>query len=443
MDRRKFLAGAGASIGLASSAGAWAAAASEDVSVNVGRDVVGALPHIWEECIGSDRAAITLRESWRDDIALARRELGIKRVRFHGIFNDELGVEARSLVNASGSINFRNVAEVYDGLISRGLEPAVELGFMPGMLASADRTFGFYKGNISPPKSSEDWGALIAEFARFLAGRYGIANVVRWPFEVWNEPNLQGVFWTGTQADYFQLYKAAAVALKGVDPRIRVGGPATSSTQWVPEFLSFCATENAPVDFVSSHIYAGDKQERLFGPDTRYSINDVIPQAVKLARSRVRASQFPKLPLFMNEWSSDSPAMIAHVLAGVLGETEMMSHWVLSGTYEELGPLDYWLTSGMSSWPILMHGVPLPSYNTYRLMHALGHERLHAEGPALASRRPDGSLAVLVWNLAEVSQPAGLPNARAVRKVVGTEKRVTILLPACAPGQKVSVRFVD
>jgi len=30
--------------------------------------VTGPLPHVWEECAGSDRAAITLRESWRKDL---------------------------------------------------------------------------------------------------------------------------------------------------------------------------------------------------------------------------------------------------------------------------------------------------------------------------------------------------------------------------------------
>ena len=443
MDRREFLAGTGIACASASLP-AFATAQPATVPVTVrSHDVVGPLPHIWEECVGSDRAAITMRESWRQDISAARAELGIKRVRFHGILNDELAVETRTFVNPSGAVNFKNVAEVYDGLVSRGLEPAVELSFMPGMLDSADRTFGFYKGNITPPKSLDDWGNFIRQFGTFLVERYGLENVVKWPFEVWNEPNLQGIFWTGTQADYFQLYKAAAVALKAIDPRIRVGGPATSSTQWVPEFLSFCATENAPVDFVSTHIYAGDNQTRLFGPDTKYSINEVIPQAIRRARAKVRASAFPKLPLYMNEWSSDSPAMIAHVLSNVLGETEMMSHWVLSGTYEEIGPVDYLLASGHMSWPMMMRGIPLPSYNTYRLMHALGTQRLQADGPALASRKPDGGLAVLVWNLAEVPQAAGLPNAKAPRMVMGEQRRIAVHLPDLAPGQRVRVRVVD
>ena len=50
-------------------------------------------------------------------------------------------------------------------------------------------------------------------------------------FEVWNEPNLSG-FWRGSQAAYFQLYDASAKALKRVDGKLRVGGPATSRASW-------------------------------------------------------------------------------------------------------------------------------------------------------------------------------------------------------------------
>ena len=46
-------------------------------------------------------------------------------------------------------------------------------------------------------------------------------NEVReWFFEVWNEPNLKE-FWTGTQADYFKLYRYTVEAIKG--------GPGASS----------------------------------------------------------------------------------------------------------------------------------------------------------------------------------------------------------------------
>jgi xylan 1,4-beta-xylosidase len=409
------------------------------------REVTGTLAHIWEECVGSDRAAITLRESWRRDLDRGHAEAGIKRVRFHGIFNDELGVFAASILNRGkmDAPNFQNVDQVYDGLLARGVSPFVELSFMPKQLASLDRKFGFYGGNISPPTSNDAWAGFIKTFVAHLVDRYGLAAVKTWPFEVWNEANLP-FFWTGKQQQYFELYKATSVAIKSVDSSLQVGGPSSARAEWLPELAAYCVENNAPLDFFSTHVYAGDAQDVLFGATDRYPQTDVIPETMRRARAKIDATKFTGLPLWLSEWSSDSPAMIAHVIAGCLPYCQAMSHWVLSGTYEELGVADYVLKEGYSGFSIMATGgIPKPAFNTYKLLHALGAERLKSEGPALASRRSDRSTAALVWNLADVAQPSGIPDARLTRSVQGEAKRFDVQFAGARPGQRVQVRFVD
>jgi xylan 1,4-beta-xylosidase len=445
VDRRAFLKQGGLATAAAGTLAVWPAfaeAAIVPVTID-SRAVSGALPHIWSECAGSDRAAITLRESWRHDLDRWRTEAGLKRVRFHGIFNDELGVDAPSILSRGDRPpNFQNVDRVYDGLVEHGVSPFVELGFMPQRLASGTRTFGFYAGNVTPPTSADAWAGFIKAFVTHLIDRYGIAAIRAWPFEIWNEPNL-APFWTGTQQQYFELYKATAVAIKSIDPALQVGGPATSSIQWLPEFLGYCAQNNAPVDFVSTHVYAGDNQAKLFGPTDRYPQADVIPQGVRNARKQIDATMFAKRPLWLSEWSCDSPAMIAHIIKECLPHAHAMSHWTLSGTYEELGVPDFILKEGDMGWSTMVQGIAKPSFNTYKLLHALGTSRLESQGPALASRRTNGSVAALVWNLADVKQAAGLPGASNVRNVVGEAKRYDIAFPGARPGQPVHVRFVD
>src|ERR1700748_1679496 len=107
-----------------------------------------------------------------------------------------------------GEPNFQNVDNVYDGLMDLGFQPWVEISFMPGKLASGKSTFPGYTGNITPPKSLDDWGAFIRLFAQHLIGRYGAQEVRKWNFEVWNEPNIMGIFFGGTQAQYFDFYRA-------------------------------------------------------------------------------------------------------------------------------------------------------------------------------------------------------------------------------------------
>ncbi len=122
----------------------------------------------------------------------------------------------------------------------------------------------WYKENISPPKNYGKWDELIRQFTKHLVDRYGISEVSQWYFEVWNEPNLD--FWAGDprQATYFELYDHTARAIKSVDPRLRVGGPATAQAAWADVFIRHCVDNNVPVDFVSSHVYGNDKAEDVF-----------------------------------------------------------------------------------------------------------------------------------------------------------------------------------
>jgi xylan 1,4-beta-xylosidase len=443
-NRREFTA-ASASALAATALATRAQAQSGLPIVNVHVDLhgdAGPLEHKWSRCAGSDRAEITMREGWRSDARRFRKEAGLESVRFHGILDDEMGVWPQGFVPLPQP-NFQNVDNVYDGLMSLGLDPWVEISFMPSKLASGKSLFPGYTGNITPPKSLTDWGAFIRLFAQHLIGRYGAPEVRKWNFEVWNEPNL-GFFFAGTQAQYFDFYRATALALKAVDPALKVGGPSTSAVQWIPEFLDYCSTSNTPIDFVSTHVYAGDDQTKIFGEAAKFSQTDVIPAAVEQVRGQIDASSFKGIPFWLSEWSSDSPAMIASVVTRCLPYCNGLSHWELSGVFEEVFIPSNILVDGSNGWGMFApRNIPMPAFNTYKLMNRLGHTRLSAEGPALASKRDDGKAAILVWNLAEVAQAKGLPGAVIARKVVGERKRIAVALKGAHPGQRVQVSYVD
>lgn len=421
--------------------------AQGDETVNVTIDVTsraGPLRHIWSECAGSDRAAITLRESWRRDLDRWRTETGLKRVRFHGIFNDELGVFAPSILTMgkADTPNFQNVDQVYDGLVERGVAPFVELSFMPAKLASGKATFGFYNGNITPPKDMAAWADFIRQFVVHLIDRYGLATVRTWPLEVWNEANLP-FFWSADQQAYFDLYKATAVAIKGIDAQLQVGGPSSAQGAWLTDFAGYCAANNAPVDFFTTHCYAGDNQTKLFGSDLKLRPSQVIGEVMKRCRQQIQSSRFAGKPLWLTEWSADSPAMIAHVITECLPHCDGMSQWTMSSTYEELGVANYVLKEGDMGYGTMVQQIAKVPFNTYKLMHQLGTTRLEASGPALASRRDNGSVAALVWNLAEVVQPSGIPGQARVRNVAGSPRTLAVQFRGARPGQAARVRFVD
>jgi xylan 1,4-beta-xylosidase len=56
-------------------------------------------------------------------------------------------------------------------------------------------------------------------------------------------------------------------------------------------------------------------------------------------------------------------------------------------------------------------GIARPSLHAFSFLHKLGETRLEtSDGPVLATKRADGSLAVLVWNLIPAKEAAAVAN---------------------------------
>ena len=206
-------------------------------------------PHFWEKSFGSGRAILALRDAYRTDLRLVKHATDFQYVRFHGIFDDEVGVYDED-EKGNPVFNFTYVDQIYDGLLAAGVRPIVELSFMPKKLAASPVLHPFwYKPSPSAPRDWKRWEQLVSAFTRHLVERYGINEVARWYFEVWNEPNID--FWAGEpkQETYWQLYDASARAIKAASTRLRVGGPSTAQAQWVPEFIRHAVEAHVPVDF--------------------------------------------------------------------------------------------------------------------------------------------------------------------------------------------------
>ncbi len=262
-------------------------------------------PHFWEKMFGSGRAILSLRESYRRDLRETQRVTGFEYIRFHAIFQDEIGLYAEDK-DGKPQYNFSYVDQIYDGLLENKVRPFIELSFMPKQLtsdANAVHAF-FYKQNVAPPKDWDKWEQLIEAFTRHLVDRYGLEEVAQWYFEVWNEPNLD--FWVGAPKDatYFELYDHAARAVKRVNPRLRVGGPATAQAAWADRFLTHCKEKNIPVDFVSTHVYGNDKAEDVFRTHEEIPRTQMVCRAVKHVHDQIAASAYPDIPLIWSEYNA-------------------------------------------------------------------------------------------------------------------------------------------
>jgi xylan 1,4-beta-xylosidase len=407
---RLALAGSLLILAMASRTFPQSSAAPSVISIDAG-GAAHALPHFWERMFGSERAIVTLRESWREDLRAVKKITGFEYVRFHAVFHDEMGVYSE---DAAGKpvFNFEYVDQVYDGLLANGTRPYVELSFMPRALSSNAATSQafFYKPNVEPPKDYAKWDEMMAAFARHLVERYGIEEVSQWYFEVWNEPNID--FWNGVpkQATYFELYDHTARAIKGVNSRLRVGGPSTAQAAWVDKFIAHCVEMNVPVDFVSTHVYGNDRAQDVFGTEEKIPRTEMVWRAARKVFDQVKASARPDLPIFWSEYNAsyfNEPAVtdaafmgpwLANTIRQCDGLATIMSYWDLSDVFEEQGVQKKPFYGGFGL--IAEGGVPKAAFNDFKILHLLGDSRIPVDSDSvLATRRADGALVIAVWNL--------------------------------------------
>jgi xylan 1,4-beta-xylosidase len=399
-------------------------------------------PHFWEKMFGSGHAVLVLRSSYQRDMEEVKQITGFHYVRFHGILNRGVGVFH---LNAQGQpvYNFTYVDQIYDDLLAQGVRPFVELSFMPPELAAppaVHQTF-WYHPVVSPPKSWKLWDGLIEHFARHLIARYGIAEVSKWYFEVWNEPNLD--FWAGKpkQATYFDLYDHTARALKQVSPLLRVGGPATAQSAWVSAFLDHVSKDHVPVDFVSTHIYGQDPAKGVFGVDEKIPITKMVCMAASKVQKEVADSPLPNLPIFYTEYNAtfrndpqitDSLFMgpwLADTIRQCDGLTAAMSYWTFSDVFEEDGVVKKPFYGGFGL--IAADNLPKPAFNAFALLHRLGRRRIPVDSnTVLATRRADGTVVAAAWNLV-------LPGT------TGDPKQVDLKLDGIGPGWEAYVYRLD
>lgn len=387
------------------------------------------LNRFFSESIGSCHAYLTLREDFRDQVRQVQQAMNFKRIRCHGIFHDLVGVyhsETSGLANTSADLeqstaeqatpqyNFQNVDKIYDFFLEQGLQPYVELSFMPEMLASEQQRIFRYQANISPPADHQQWNDMIAAFVTHCIERYGRKEVLSWYFEVWNEPDLKDVFWSGTQADYFSLYEQTAKTIKAIDKELKVGGPSTSKSLWIEEFLSFCAQTNTPVDFISTHHYCADASLETGKDafDIAWRGLPAMRQDAVATRDKIKDSEFPDAELHFTEWNvspchEDTYGKDSEFNAVFLLETlhdmedcvEMYSYWCISDIFEESGPGLYPFSGKYGLLNI--HGIRKPVFHAFHFLHQLYDDILSINGDSQWVSRSNNQFRILSWNYRE------------------------------------------
>lgn len=226
-------------------------------------------------------------------------------------------------LDASGKpvYNWTIVDRILGTYVQAGGTPYVEIGFMPKALSShpepyqphwkpGDKFNDYYIGWAYPPKDYDKWEELIYRWVQHSVAKYGKAEVEKWSWEVWNEPNIG--YWRGTPQEYDKLYDYTAAAVKRALPTARIGGPASTgpanprAAAFLRQFLEHCSSgknyvtgqKGAPLDFISFHAKG---RPTVVSGHVRMGISKEM-QDVAAGFKIVRSfPQFQNLPVVISE----------------------------------------------------------------------------------------------------------------------------------------------
>lgn len=368
--------------------------------------------------------------------------------------------------------DWKRIDEIFDELTRPGIEPFVEVSFMPHDLSaqpdpytptltqhglpSADILSG---GAYYPPKDYAKWQTFLETWVAHCVTRYGREAVAGWLWELWNEP--ESPYFKGTVEDYNRLYDHFTAAVKKVVPTARVGAPHTTDPSWkrgdlfMEAFLEHCrgglnavtGEIGAPLDFIAYHAKGTtrlDEQNRV-EMNLRNQLKSIDTYSTLIAGF----PEFAHLPVYLGESDPEGCAGCPSVLDPQRDyrRTSQFAAYTAASFMrkQDLVASHGGNLQGAVSWAFTFHDQPwfnglralttnevaLPVFNAFKLFARLGRERVEATSSGMlstpviiadsvrgapdvgvvATRTADGALRILLWNYHDVADGFATPTA--------------------------------
>jgi xylan 1,4-beta-xylosidase len=298
---------------------------------------------------------------------------------------------------------------IFDSYLARGVKPYVQLGFMPEALSTHPQNYPHNPpvndrapadaGQAYPPKDYAKWGELAFQWARHCVEKYGRAEVEKWYWEVWNEPNIS--YWHGTHEDYFKLYDYAVEGVRRALSSARGGGPETAGGtggSFLREFLTHCergtnyvtGRSGSPLDFISFHAKGSpsyvSNHVRMGVANQLRTINDACAAVAAFPK-------YKQTPIIVGESDPDGCAACTGPQLGYRNTTLFASYTAASYAREsDIAESRGANLEGALTWAfefegeqifaghrvLATDGVDLPVLNVFRMFNQMSGRRIQA-----------------------------------------------------------------
>ena len=316
--------------------------------------------------------------------------------------------------NGNPIYNWIIVDSIIDTYIKRGINPLMEIGFMPKDLSSKPEPYehtwskggNIWTGWTYPPKDYNKWRELVYQWVKHSIDRYGKKEVITWLWEVWNEPDIP--YWSGTFDEYCKLYDYAVDGLKKACPECTIGGPHTTSPRsdkaykYLTDFIEHClrgknyatGKTGTPLQYIGFH--AKGSPEFING---HIRMNMGV-QLKDIERAFVAVNSFAELkniPIIIGECDPEGCAACSEKRDPKYGYRNgtMYSSYTASSFARIYELMDKYKVNlkGVVSWSfefedqewfagfreLATHGIDKPVLNVFRMFGMMGGKRIEVK----------------------------------------------------------------
>ena len=376
----------------------------------------------WSRLVNIGYARDGLFGAVQEQLRRAKQELGFTDLRFHGIFDDDMHIYQE---NEDGSpwYNFTYADLLFDFILSVGLTPYVELGFVPSKMAKVQYRL-FERCSIAETYNSvERWEALVQATVAHWIERYGLETVSKWHFTIasFNYAIIPEI--PMTYAEYVEMYRTTWRILKELDPGLRLGGPGAFPSISLAKdggrkLLKDLCDCGCPPDFLTAQLYPHEniEQDAEF---LRFTANQQSAPSVLSKDEDFTAHFLQSFRRMAAEYGLSDREIVIEEWSSTLWQRDLSSDtcykaaWLTKNVlenYENVDMLGYWLlTDFIDEWLVpggvfhggyglfTANGIPKAGYQALRLLNRVGEQKL-AQGKGWYVSRTGNEIRIFLYH---------------------------------------------
>ncbi|MGN1007652.1 MAG: helix-turn-helix domain-containing protein, partial [Butyricicoccus sp.] len=367
----------------------------------------------WKNLINIGYAKEGLQAAVQDQLRRIQQEIGFRYIRFHGLLDDDMLVYSED-AHGNPLLDFTLVDLLFDFVLSIGLKPYVEFGFVPSLLAQPQARV-FRRGSyLCLPTDLDKWMFLVGGLVRHWEARYGKEELEHWYFTPMSISCILSEQPSAHQdyTNFFLLYDRVYRLLKEHSPNYPVCGPGVYSNSiekpFLLEFLQSCAQHNCLPDQFTCLCFPYDPIDDkdyfhtissfdLPYPDALSPDEQYVSHLIDTLHQKFSANGYDIPSIALIEWNStmwqrdlcnDSCFKSAWLVKNITENMDRiwgMGYWTANEMLEETAPgsLDFHGGYGLFT----CKGIPKSAYLALRLLNRLGDHLLYSGDSCIVTSR--------------------------------------------------------